>query len=151
MPALDPGSPFPDFDLRDQDCEPHSRDSLLGRPYVVFFYPKDDTPGCTVEACEFRDLSQGDAGLPVFGVSPDSVKSHSKFAGKFGLTFRLLADEGHALAEACGIWVEKSLYGKKYMGVARTTFLVGADGVVERVWEKVEPKGHAAEVMSAAG
>ena len=121
----------------------------LNGPAVVYFYPKDDTSGCTAEACEFRDLLPKFTGARVIGVSPDSVKSHRKFVDKFALTFTLLADEGHALADACGVWVEKSMYGKKYMGVERTTFLVGADGKVAKVWNKVKPQGHAEEVLKS--
>lgn len=148
MPALQPGTPFPDFALQDQHGVTHTRESMLGGRYVVFFYPKDDTPGCTVEACEFRDALPGFAAVPVLGVSPDSVKSHAKFAHKFQLTFPLLADTETELADACGVWVEKSMYGKTYMGVARTTFLVGADGLIARTWEQVVPKGHAAGVLA---
>jgi peroxiredoxin Q/BCP len=144
------GQKFPDFSLQDQDGNTHTLESLKGKAFVVYFYPKDDTPGCTTEACEFRDAQPQFEGVRVFGVSPDSVKSHKKFAEKFGLNFPLLADTDKHLAEACGVWVEKSMYGKTYMGVARTTFLVDANGLVQHVWEKVTPKAHAADVLSAA-
>jgi peroxiredoxin Q/BCP len=120
-----------------------------GRKVVLYFYPKDDTSGCTVEACEFRDTLPKFAGAKVVGVSPDSVASHQKFIKKFDLNFTLLADVDKALAEACGVWVEKSMYGKKYMGVARTTFLLDEEGIVRRVWTQVKPAGHAADVLAA--
>lgn len=144
------GQKFPDFSLQDQDGNTHTLESLKGKAFVVYFYPKDDTPGCTTEACEFRDAQPQFEGVRVFGISPDSVKSHKKFAEKFGLNFPLLADTEKQLAEACGVWVEKSMYGKTYMGVARTTFLVDANGLVQHVWEKVTPKAHAADVLSTA-
>lgn len=144
------GQKFPDFSLQDQDGNTHTLATLSGKPFVVYFYPKDDTPGCTTEACEFRDAQPQFEGVRVFGVSPDSVKSHKKFAEKFGLNFPLLADVDKQLCEACGVWVEKSMYGKTYMGVARTTFLVDANGLVQHVWEKVTPKNHAADVLSAS-
>ena len=146
---LEAGQPFPDFSLPDQDGKTWTNADLAGQPTIVYFYPKDDTSGCTAEACEFRDLLPKFTGARVIGVSPDSVKSHRKFVDKFALTFTLLADEAHALADACGVWVEKSMYGKKYMGVERTTFLVGADGKVTKVWNKVKPQGHAEEVLKA--
>ncbi|HTQ11995.1 MAG TPA: thioredoxin-dependent thiol peroxidase [Fimbriimonadaceae bacterium] len=144
---LNEGDPFPQFSLQDQDGKTVSNADLTGFKTVVYFYPKDDTPGCTVEACEFRDASYPNA--KVIGVSPDSPKSHTKFISKFGLNFPLLADVDHTLAEACGVWVEKSMYGKSYMGVERTTFLVGKDGRVLKIWRKVTPKGHAEEVAAA--
>jgi peroxiredoxin Q/BCP len=116
---------------------------------VVYFYPKDDTSGCTAEACEFRDAMPDISGARVVGVSPDNVKSHRKFVDKYNLNFTLLADVDHTLAEACGVWVEKSMYGNKYMGVDRTTYIVDEDGVVRHVWRKVKPLGHAAEVQAA--
>ncbi|MBX7135909.1 MAG: thioredoxin-dependent thiol peroxidase [Fimbriimonadaceae bacterium] len=146
---LEAGQPFPAFSLPDQDGKTWTNADLAGEPTIVYFYPKDDTSGCTAEACEFRDLLPKFTGTRVIGVSPDSVKSHRKFVDKFALTFTLLADEGHTLADACGVWVEKSMYGKKYMGVERTTFLVGADGKVTKVWNKVKPQGHAEEVLAA--
>ena len=143
------GQKFPDFELLDQDGNVHTLKSMSGKPFVVYFYPKDNTPGCTVEACEFRDAGPKFEGLAVFGVSPDSVKSHKKFATKFGLTFPLLADTEKKLSEACGVWVEKSMYGKTYMGVARTTFLVDGNGLVQQIWEKVTPKDHVNQVLAA--
>lgn len=146
---LSTGAPFPDFSLLDQDGATHERASLLGKTTIVYFYPKDDTSGCTVEACEFRDALPEFSGARVIGVSPDDVKSHKRFAQKHGLNFTLLADTEQALAQACGVWVEKSMYGRKYMGVERTTFIVGPDGVITHVWNKVKPAGHAEEVRAA--
>lgn len=146
---LTPGRRFPRFELSDQEGKVWTLDSLLGSPSVVYFYPKDDTSGCTQEACEFRDLTPKFSGVKLLGVSPDSVASHQKFAKKHGLPFPLLADEGHALCEACGVWVEKSMYGRTYMGVERTTFLLDAEGMVANVWRKVKPAGHAADVLAA--
>lgn len=146
---LDVNQPFPEFELADQNGLARTKASLLGSPTVVFFYPKDDTSGCTVEACGFRDALPQFVGAKVVGVSPDGVKSHAKFATKFSLPYTLLADTEKALCEAVGVWVEKSMYGRKYMGVERTTFLLDAGGVVRRVWRKVKPDGHAEEVLAA--
>ena len=146
---LEQGSPFPDFTLQDQDGNTVTKASLLGSPTIVYFYPKDDTSGCTVEACEFRDRVKEVPGAKVIGVSPDSVKSHKKFVEKYGLNFPLLSDVDKLLCNACGVWVEKSMYGKKYMGVERTTFVLDGDGVVTTVHRKVTPAGHAAEVLAS--
>jgi thioredoxin-dependent peroxiredoxin len=146
---LAPNDPFPDFQLSDQDGNMVRRADLLGGRTVVYFYPKDDTSGCTAQACEFRDTLPQFENARVVGVSPDPPKSHRKFYDKYGLNFTLLADTEHALAEAVGVWVEKSMYGRKYMGVARTTFLIDEEGRVERVWEGVKPQGHADEVRAA--
>jgi peroxiredoxin Q/BCP len=146
---LNEGDAFPSFSLQDQDGNSVANEDLKGQKAVIYFYPKDDTPGCTVEACEFRDLAPTYAGARVIGVSPDNPKSHTKFISKFNLNFTLLADEGHRLAEACGIWVEKMNYGKPYMGVERTTVLLDEEGKVRRVWRKVKPQGHAQEVLTA--
>ncbi len=142
------GQAFPEFELKDQSGQLWSIDRLAGKPFVIYFYPKDDTSGCTIEACEFRDVLPSLPGTTVLGVSPDGEKSHLKFAKKFDLNFPLLVDEDKTLCLATGVWVEKSMYGRKYMGVERTTFLVGADGIVIKVWNKVKPVGHAAEVKS---
>jgi len=141
------GDPAPEFELASQSGPVRSSD-LLGKRYVLYFYPADDTPGCTKEACSFRDYLPRFAslGVPVYGVSPQDVDSKQKFANKYGLNFPLLADTDHKVAEAFGAWGEKSMYGKKYMGILRTTFVIGADGKVEHVWEKVKPEGHAEEV-----
>jgi peroxiredoxin Q/BCP len=148
---LEAGSPFPDFELLNQDGSTITKANLSGSPAVIYFYPKDDTSGCTAEACEFQVSLPDIPGVRVIGVSPDPVKSHRKFADKYGLTFDLLADTEKQLCEAVGVWVEKSMYGKKYMGVERTTFLVDANGVVTRVFNKVKAQGHAAEVKAALG
>lgn len=146
---LQVGQPFPAFSLSDQDGNIVTNADLLGSKTIVFFYPKDDTSGCTIEACAFRDSLPKFEGAKIIGVSPDSAKSHSKFIKKFDLNYTLLADVDKSLCEACGVWVEKSLYGKKYMGVARTTFLLDENGQVFRVFEKVKPEGHAEEVLAA--
>jgi peroxiredoxin Q/BCP len=146
---IDVGDRFPDFTLQDQDGGTLTLSDLRGLKTVVYFYPKDDTSGCTAEACEFRDAMPDISGARVVGVSPDNVKSHRKFVDKYNLNFTLLADVDHTLAEACGVWVEKSMYGNKYMGVDRTTYLLDEDGVVRHVWRKVKPQGHAAEVQAA--
>jgi peroxiredoxin Q/BCP len=121
---------------------------LLGKPVVFYFYPKDDTSGCTVQACGFQESLLKFKSLPVIGVSPDPVKSHKKFADKFGLKFSLLADTEKSLCSACGVWVEKSMYGNKYMGVERTTFVVSENWVITHVFKKVKPEGHATEVLA---
>jgi peroxiredoxin Q/BCP len=150
---LSEGQPFPSFTLQDQTGATVTNDDLKGQKTIIYFYPKDDTPGCTVEACEFQSSaadmkSAGKEGVRVIGVSPDDVKSHKKFAEKFGLEFTLLADLGHELSEKAGVWAEKSMYGKKYMGVDRTTFVVDENGIVEKVYQKVKPQGHAADVLT---
>ena len=126
---------------------------LRGKKVVLYFYPKDDTPGCTTEACEFRDLDRafGKKGAVVIGVSPDGEASHEKFRGKFGLPFVLVSDADKKIVEAYGVWKEKSMYGRKYMGVERTTFLIDEKGRIAGVWEKVKVKGHAEEVLAAVG
>jgi peroxiredoxin Q/BCP len=151
MPTITPGTKAPPFSLPSDTGETVSLEDLRGSPVVLFFYPKDDTPGCTAEACEFRDSWKAvqRAGAVVLGVSPDGVASHRRFREKFALPFHLLADEDHAVAEAYGVWGEKSMYGKKYYGVLRTTFIIDAAGSVRRVFEKVKPAGHAAEVLEA--
>ncbi|TLD71577.1 thioredoxin-dependent thiol peroxidase [Phragmitibacter flavus] len=123
---------------------------LRGKPVVLYFYPKDATPGCTTQACGLRDV-WGDiaAKAHVFGISTDPVKSHEKFIQKFELPFPLIADENRAIAEAYGVWVEKSMYGKRYMGMERSTFLIGVDGLVAAVWEKVKPEDHASLLLKA--
>jgi peroxiredoxin Q/BCP len=157
MPAELPraGAAAPDFTLPASGfhADEIALSALRGRPVVLYFYPKDDTSGCTTEACEFRDRWQDvkDAGAVVLGVSPDPVASHEKFRDKYALPFPLLADTDHAVAEAYGVWGEKSMYGRKYLGVHRTTFLIDRDGRVARVFERVKPKGHAGEVLAALG
>jgi peroxiredoxin Q/BCP len=149
MPAV--GDPAPDFELPDQDGTPTKLSDLRGKRVVLYFYPKADTPGCTTQACGVRDhVEEYDAaGAVVLGVSPDPVKAVKKFHEKQGLNFALLADSDHAVAERYGVWVEKSMYGRTYMGNERTTFVIGADGVVSEVLRKVKPKEHDALVLGA--
>ena len=144
------GDPIPDVALETPEGGMVRPSDFRGRKLVVFFYPKDDTPGCTTEACGFRDAiaSYKKLDVPVFGVSPDPVEDVKKFADKFKLNFPLLADADHAVAEKYGVWQEKSMYGKKYMGVARTTFIIGPDGKVAHLIEKVKPEGHDQEVLA---
>ena len=151
MPRV--GDEAPGFTLPSDRGDDVSLGSLRGRPVVLYFYPKDDTSGCTTQACEFRD-SWADVqarGAVVLGVSPDNIASHEKFRDKFSLPFPLLADEEHAVAEAYGAWGEKSMYGRKYQGILRTTFIIDPAGRITHVFEKVKPKGHAAEVLAALG
>lgn len=153
MPATMPeaGDKAPVFTLKDGNGKSVKLSDFKGKPVVLYFYPKDDTPGCTVEANEFQKSLKSieKAGAVVLGVSPDNAESHCKFAKKFGLEFSLLCDEDHALAEKYGVWVEKNMYGKKYMGVQRATFLIDGDGRIAKVWPKVKPEGHAKEVLDA--
>ena len=146
------GSSAPTFTLLADDGSKVRLADFKGAPVVLYFYPKDATPGCTVEAQEFRDAmpSFQKLGVEVVGISPDSVESHCKFAGKQSLNFHLLADIDHKVAEKYGVWVEKSLYGRRFWGVQRTTFLIGPDGTIRHVWHKVTPKGHPAEVLTEA-
>lgn len=145
------GDPAPAFTLPSDQGGEISLASLRGRPVVLYFYPKDDTPGCTTQACEFRDRWKEveEAGAVVLGVSPDGPGSHSKFRKKYRLPFPLLADEDHAVAAAYGAWGQKSMFGHKYMGVLRTTFVIDREGRIARVFEKVRPRGHASEVLDA--
>jgi thioredoxin-dependent peroxiredoxin len=151
--TLNVGDNAPDFTVPDQDGNPVTLSELRGRPVVLYFYPKADTPGCTTQACGVRDrrADYEKAGARVVGISPDEVGAVDKFAGKFDLEFTLLADADHAVAEQYGTWVEKSMYGKKYMGVQRATFIVGPDGKVARVFPKVSPKQHDDLVLKALG
>jgi len=145
------GQPAPDFSLTSDTGEQVSLAGLRGKPVVLYFYPRDDTPGCTTQACGIRD-AWGEferRGAVVLGVSPDSAASHVKFRAKYDLPFTLLADTDHATAEAYGTWVEKSMYGKKYMGVERSTFVIGADGNIVKVMRKVKPDQHADDVLAA--
>jgi peroxiredoxin Q/BCP len=145
------GDPAPEVALPDERGIVHRLSDQRGRWTILYFYPTDDTPGCTIEACEFRDSNDTirERGADVWGVSPQGAASKRAFREKFNLPFTLLADEDHAVAETYGSWVEKQNYGKTYWGTARTTFLVGPDGRIARVWPKVKAAGHAAEVMSA--
>ena len=149
MPRLEAGQPAPDFTLQADDGSTVRRSDLAGQTVALYFYPKDDTAGCTAEACEFRDMraDYDAAGVRVIGVSPDPPKSHVKFRDKYDLPFTLLSDPEHEAAEAYGVWVEKSMYGKTYMGVERSTFVIGPDGTLQQVLYKVKPKGHAASVL----
>ena len=139
----------PHFALPDQDGTEHTLRGYQGKWVALYFYPKDDTPGCTVEACNFRDEIKNVEKLDavVLGISPDGVKEHNKFIEKFNLPFLLLADEEQKTCRDYGVWVEKSMYGRKYMGVARTTFIIGKDGRIKKIFEKVKPEGHAQEVI----
>jgi len=145
------GQPAPEFTLPDQHGAEISLSIFKGKPVVLYFYPKDDTPGCTTEACAFRDAraNYAEAGAVVLGVSPDDVKSHAKFADKFQLGFPLLADIGNKVCEAYGVWKEKSMYGKTYMGVERTTFLIDGDGIVKKAFPKVKVDGHSEAILDA--
>ncbi len=151
MALIEPGKKAPSFSLPDQAGKVHTLAGYAGQPVVIYFYPKDDTPGCTKESCAFQD------NLPKFkkskaavlGMSVLDSKSKAKFAGKYDLTFPLLADEDHAVMEKFGVWQEKSMYGRNYMGVARTTYLIGSDGKVVKRWDGVKVDGHADDVLAA--
>jgi peroxiredoxin Q/BCP len=147
---LSSGKTAPQFRLPDQTGATQDAKALKGKRYLVYFYPKDSTPGCTTQACGLQsDLEQFNRlGIAVFGVSMDSVASHRKFADKYKLEFPLLADTEKSLIEAYGVWVEKSMYGKKYLGISRSSFLVGSNGKIEHVWEKVNTKTHAVDVLA---
>lgn len=149
--SIVPGSKAPEFRLQDQAGRWVTSKELRGAPYVLYFYPKDDTPGCTQEACDFRDAISAfkRAGAHVIGVSPDSVATHAKFSAKQRLPFTLLSDNSRELCNAYGAWVKKRLYGREYMGVERSTFVVGPTGLVRRVWRGVKVPGHAAAVLAA--
>lgn len=148
---IEEGAKAPAFTLTADDGTKVRLSELKGRPVVLYFYPKDDTPGCTKEACAFRDaqkkLAKSDA--VVLGVSPDDVASHGKFRDKFSLNFPLLADPDHKIAEKYGAWREKNMYGKKSMGIQRSTFLIDADGKVAKVWKRVRVDGHDEQVLAA--
>ena len=146
------GDPAPDFELPTENGEKLKLAKLKGKPVVVYFYPKDDTSGCTSEAKDFSAMAAQfqKAGVAVIGVSPDSVESHRKFQKKYDLKVQLAADEDKAVATAFGVWVEKSMYGRKYMGVERSTFLIDKTGRIARSWRKVKVPGHAAQVLEAA-
>jgi len=150
--VLNEGDPAPNFDLPGAGGERLSVAAFKGRKLVLYFYPKDDTSGCTKEAVEFNGL-RGEfakAGAAVVGLSPDSVKAHDKFRDKYALEIPLASDEEKAVLNAYGVWVEKSMYGRKYMGVERSTYLVGADGRIAKIWRKVKVPGHAEAVLAAA-
>lgn len=150
--SLKAGDTAPAFNLLRDGGSSLKLGDFTGQKLVLYFYPKDDTSGCTAEAIDFNGL-RGDfakAGAAIVGVSPDPVKAHDKFRAKYDLAFPLASDESKAMLEAYGVWTEKSMYGRKYMGVERTTFLIGTGGQIVRVWEKVKVPGHAAEVLKAA-
>jgi peroxiredoxin Q/BCP len=148
---IEVGKTPPDFTLLTDEGTPLTLSALRGRNVVLYFYPRADTPGCTIESCEFRDAFPRFEGRDavILGISPDTVADQAKFKKKFDLPFTLLADADHAVAEQYGVWKEKKNYGKTYMGVDRTTFLIGPDGRVTHIFEKVKPQGHAAEVEAA--
>jgi len=148
---VEPGSKAPDFTLSADDGSKVKLSALRGEPVVVYFYPKDDTPGCTKEACAFRDQKKPLAklGATVLGISADDVASHVKFRDKFELNFPLLADTDHKVADKYGAWREKNMYGKVSMGIQRSTFLIDGEGKIARVWKKVNVDGHDAEVIEA--
>ena len=148
---IEEGQQAPDFTLLDDRGEEVRLSALRGKPVVLYFYPKDDTPGCTREACAFRDRRAEIAGHggAVLGVSPDGVDSHAAFRDKYSLGFPLLADTDHAVAEAYGAWREKHQYGRRYLGIQRSTFLIDAEGVVRKAWRKVDVQGHDDQVLAA--
>ncbi len=151
MTLIDPGKKAPAFALKDQEGRTHRLSSYAGSPVILYFYPKDDTPGCTQESCDFEERLPKFSGqkAAVLGVSILDEKSKARFAGKHGLTFPLLADADHAVAGKYGVWQEKSRYGRKYMGIVRTTYLIDGAGKVARRWDNVKVNGHAAEVLDA--
>jgi peroxiredoxin Q/BCP len=151
MAQLAEGMIAPNFSLPSDSGKPLTLASFKGHPVVLYFYPKADTSGCTIEANEFNALLKDfeAVGAKVVGASPDPVKALAKFKAKYGLHFPLVGDESHGMLEAYGVWAEKSMYGRKYMGVERSTFLIGANGRIAKIWRKVSAKGHAAEVLAA--
>ena len=152
MTKLETGSPVPDFDLPSDGGGRIRLSSLKGKKVVLYFYPKDDTPGCTAEAIDFNRLRKEflNAGAEIVGFSADSPARHDKFKKKYALDFPLVSDETRTVLEAYGLWVEKSMYGRKYMGIERTTVLIDAEGTIARIWSKVTVPGHADEVLEAA-
>ena len=151
MTRLREGDPAPDFEMSSDDGSTVSSASLAGTRYVLYFYPKDDTPGCTAQACGLRDSWSRvtDTGVLLFGVSPDSVRSHAKFRAKYALPYPLLSDEGHRVAEAFGVWIEKTFAGRTYYGNERSTFVIGPDGRIEHVLAAVKPVEHLDQLMDA--
>lgn len=147
--VLSEGMKAPDFNLTDSEGNQHQLSDYEGETIVVYFYPKDDTPGCTKEACSFRDAYQDfrEAGVEVIGISPDTEKSHKKFANKYDLPFTLLSDPDHKVSEAYGVWGLKKYMGREYEGIYRTTFVIGPDGEIKRVFENVKPSDHSQEVL----
>ena len=153
MAKLEAGDNAPAFTLPDQDGKPVKLTTFKGQQVIVYFYPADDTPGCTKEACQFNDNLQAftKAKVPVLGISSDTAAKHQAFRAKYGLDFPLLTDADHSVGEAFGAWGEKTLYGKKSIGVIRSTFLIGADGTIRRPWYNVKADGHAAKVLEELG
>lgn len=153
MPNLQEGALAPEISTETDSGQQFQLSSLKGKNVVLYFYPKADTPGCTKEACAFRDNSQKftKANTVIVGVSPDASKAQARFKDKFDLPFTLLADTDHHAAEAYGVWKEKSMYGKKYMGIERTTFIIGPDGKIKKIFPKVKVEGHAEEVLASIG
>jgi peroxiredoxin Q/BCP len=147
---IETGIPAPDFELPDEADKVHRLADYRGKQVLLYFYPKDDTPGCTTEACNFRDdySAYQEAGVVILGVSPDSSKKHTKFKAKYELPFTLLADIDHQVCELYGVWGPKKFMGREYEGVHRTTFLIGADGTIQYVFEKVKPANHSAEILA---
>ena len=148
---VEEGTPAPDFELRSDEGETVKLSALRGKPVVLYFYPRDDTPGCTAEACEFRDAYDRfrEQGVEILGVSPDTEASHRKFKAKYELPFTLLADPEHKVAEEYGTWVQKNFAGKKYMGIERSTFLIDSEGKVAKMMRRVKPDTHAEDVLAA--
>ena len=146
---LNIGDKAPNFSCKNEKGELVSLKDFKGKNLVLYFYPKDDTPGCTAEACDLRDNYQNflSKGFEILGVSPDSEKKHQKFISKYELPFSLLADEDHAVAEAYGVWAEKSMYGRKYMGILRTTFVIDSNGIISNIIEKVDTKAHTKQLI----
>jgi peroxiredoxin Q/BCP len=149
MTTLKAGDKAPDFTAKDQNGKTVSLSDFQGKTVILYFYPKDDTPGCTAEACDFRDNYQSliGKGFEVIGVSTDDEKSHKKFESKYNLPFPLIADTDHSIVEAYGVWGEKNMYGKKYMGTMRTTFIINADGTINKVIDKVDTKASSQQVL----
>lgn len=147
------GIPAPEFDLADDTNTPRKLSDFRGKNVILYFYPKDDTPGCTKEACNFRDdySAYERAGVVILGVSPDTVESHAKFKKKFNLPFPLLADDGHKVCDIYGVWGPKKFMGKEYEGVLRTTFLIDPQGMIQKVYEGVRPAEHSAELLAELG
>ncbi|GAA4921536.1 thioredoxin-dependent thiol peroxidase [Mucilaginibacter defluvii] len=149
MATLAVGDKAPDFEAKDQNGKAISLADFKGKNVILYFYPKDDTPGCTAEACSFRDNYQSliSQGFEVIGVSTDDEKSHKKFETKYSLPFTLIADESKEIVEAYGVWVEKNMYGKKYMGTARKTFLINGDGIIDQIIDKVDTKNSSQQIL----
>ena len=153
MSELQEGSKAPAFTAKDQNGDLVTLDQFQGKKVILYFYPKDNTPGCTAEACDFRDNYQGliAKGIDVLGVSVDDEKSHQKFITKYDLPFTLLADTDHKIVEAYGVWAEKNMYGKKYMGINRTTFIINEEGIIAHIIKKVDTKNSTAQVLALLG